>query len=405
LVAPRELAGQGQEALGELLARRAVARLEAHEQLAILGLAFGTARRRRRPALHQIPLPSTSDSLFPTDATPNRSLSAHGAWEPCSAAMTPPLLDSLKRAFAMFRKHQMTDWAAAMTYFLVMALFPGLLVAISLLGLFGGQGLVTDAVQYVRDAGAPSETVDAVEASLQTLVDTSNSKAGLGVIIGVALGLNGASGAFGAAGRALNKVYGVDEDRGFARKKASDIAWTLVVILLGAISLVSVFVGGDVAKDLFGTIGLGETAGAIWTYARWLVALAAMMVTFAVIYAFAPDLVERKFRWISPGSVLGVVVWLIASAGFFFYVSNFSNYGATYGAFAGAIILLLWLYLTSNVFLLGGELNGEIERAQIAGRGGPPPPTPPPSPDDPAPDPTAPSAARDAGEAKDAGPG
>ena len=314
-------------------------------------------------------------------------------------------MGALKRSFAMFQRHQMTDWAAAMTYYLVMSLFPGLLVTISLLGLFGGQSLVTDSVDYLADAGVSQDVREPVKESLQTLVDTSGAKAGLGLVLGVALGLNGASGAFGAAGRALNKIYGVDEDRGFARRKVNDVGWTLAVILLSAIALVSVFLGGDVAKDLFGTIGLGETAGAVWIYARWLVALAAMILVFAVIYAFAPDHERRRFQWISPGAVLAVVIWLIASALFFFYVSNFSNYGATYGAFAGAIILLLWLYLTSNAFLLGGELNGEIERGQVAGRGGPPPPTPPPTLRDRVPDPPAPAASRDTSDVTERGPG
>ncbi len=289
----------------------------------------------------------------------------------------------LKRAFAMFRLHGMTDWGASMTYFLVMSLFPALLVAVSLLGLFGQQGLVTDAVGYVEDAGAPKETVDAVERSLQGLIESSGAKVGLGLVFGLLLGLNGASGAFGAAGRALNKVYGVDEDRGFVRRKAQDLLWTAALIVLSVIALGSVFLGGSVAEDLFGTIGLGSTAATIWTYARWLVALAAMMVIFAIIYAFAPDVEHRKFQWISPGAVFAVVIWLIASGLFFFYVSNFGNYGATYGAFAGAVILLLWLYITSLAFLLGGELNGEIERSQLAGRAGPPPPSPPPSAADP----------------------
>jgi membrane protein len=282
-----------------------------------------------------------------------------------------------------------------MTYFLVMSLFPALLVGVSLLGLFGQQSLVTDSVRYLDDAGAPQETVAGVKTSLEGLIESSGAKVGFGLVFGLLLGLNGASGAFGAAGRALNKVYGVDEDRGFVRRKAQDIMWTALVIVLAVIALGSVFLGGTLAEDLFGTIGLGSTAAAIWTYARWLVALAAMMLIFAIIYAFAPDLEHRRFQWISPGAVLGVVIWIAASGLFFLYVSNFSNYGATYGAFAGAVILLLWLYITSLAFLLGGEVNGEIERAQMAGRGGPPPPTPPPTPADPSPMPTAPGAARD----------
>ena len=307
-------------------------------------------------------------------------------------------MSTLKLAFSSFREHQMTDGAASMTYFFVMALFPGLLVGVSLLGIFGDSSLVTDSTKYLRDAGAPRSVVDAVEASLKTLVESSGAKAGFALVLGMVIGLNGASGAFGAAGRALNIVYAVDEDRGFVRRKATDIGWTLVVIVLGIVALVSVFLGGTVAKDLFGTIGLGGTAGDIWVYARWLVALAAMIVVFAIVYAFAPDVQHRRFRWISPGSVFAVVVWLLASALFFFYVSNFGNYGATYGAFAGAVILLLWLYLTALAFLFGAEINGAIERSELAGRGGPPPPTPPPAPGRPIPTPPGPPAARDAAD-------
>ena len=311
----------------------------------------------------------------------------------------------LKRAFAMFRQHGMTDWGASMTYYLVMSLFPALLVIISLLGLFGQQSLVSDSVGYLRDAGAPKDVLNAVDASLTDLIKSSGTKAGLGLVFGLALGINGASGAFGAAGRALNKVYGVEEDRGFVRKKGQDLLWTTVVIVLSLVALGSVFLGGGIAEDLFGTIGLGSTAATIWTYGRWLVALAAMMVIFAVIYAFAPDLEHRRFQWVSPGAAVGVLIWILASGLFFVYVANFGNYGATYGAFAGAVILLLWLYITSLAFLLGGEVNGTIEREQMAGRAGPPPPSMPPDRAHPAPEPTAPGAARDAREATDKGPG
>lgn len=341
--------------------------------------------------------------VVPMTTTPSPLGPAREAYvEP---APRPALLGSLKRAAKMFQAHGMTDWGASMTYYLVMSLFPGLLVTVSLLGLFGQQSLVTDAVSYLRDAGAPDTTVEAVESSLQGLVDSSGAKAGFGLILGLLLGINGASGAFGAAGRAMNKVYGTDEDRGFVRKKAQDLAWTAVVIVLGIVALVSVFLGGTVAEDLLGTIGFGSTGATIWLYARWLVALAAMMLLFAIIYAFAPDLEHRRFQWISPGAVLGVVIWILASGAFFFYVSNFGNYGATYGAFAGAIVLLLWLYITSLAFLLGGELNGEIERAQLAGRGGPPPPSPPPTVADPSGTVPAPPAAKDTDDVSDRGPG
>ena len=286
--------------------------------------------------------------------------------------------DTLVRAFGAFRRHGMTDWGASMTYFLVMSLFPGLLVAVSLLGVFGDPSIIGDATKYLRDVGAPREVVDAVEQSLAGLITASSEKAGVALVFGALLALYGASGAFGSAGRALNVAFGSDEDRGFVRRKLGDLGWTAVVIVLAVVALVSVLLGGDVAKDLLGRFGIGEEAAAVWLYARWPLAMLAMMLAFAIVYAFAPDLEHRRFRWITPGSALAVVIWLIASALFFVYVSNFGSYGATYGAFAGAVLLLLWLYITSLAFLLGGELNGELERREVAGRGGPPFPTVPP---------------------------
>jgi membrane protein len=274
----------------------------------------------------------------------------------------PSLFEALKLALKNFSKHNMTDRGAALTYYLVMSLFPALLVAVSLLGFFGAQSMVTDATKYLKDAGAPQSVVGIVESSLKSIVSSSSGKALIPLIIGIALGLNSASGAYGAAGRALNVAFGEPEERGFVKKKGTQIFFTLVVIVLALITLVSVFLGGSVAKDLFGTIGLGDAVGSVWIYARWLVALVSTMLLFGIIYAFAPDIPNEKFRFISPGAFLAVVVWIIASVAFFFYVSNFSNYNATYGAFAGAVIFLLWLYVTSLVFLLGGELNAVYER-------------------------------------------
>jgi membrane protein len=278
------------------------------------------------------------------------------------AGEKPGLFAALKLAFKNFREHNMTDRGAALTYFLVMSFFPALLVGISLLGFFGAQSTVTDSVGYLRDAGAPSEIVGVVESSLTNLISQSSGKALLPLILGILLGLNAASGAFGAAGRALNVAFDEDEDRGFVKKKGTQLFFTAIVIVLALISLVSVLLGGGVAKSLFGYIGLGETAGTIWTFARWPVALLSTMLIFGIIYAFAPDIRNEKFKFISPGAVAGVLVWIVASALFFLYVRNFSNYSATYGSFATPVILLLWLYVTSLAFLFGGELNAVYER-------------------------------------------
>ncbi len=276
----------------------------------------------------------------------------------------PSLPSALKLAFGNFRTHNMTDRGAGLTYYLVMSLFPTLLVGVSLLGLFGAKSIVGDATKYVQKAGAPQSVVGIVNSSLDSIINSSSGTAIVPLIIGIVLGLNSASGAYGAAGRALNVAFGEPEERGFLRKKGTQLLFTLVVIVLALITLGSVVIGGGVAVDLFGKIGLGTAVGEVWRYARWAVALVSTMAIFGIIYAFAPDLPKEKFRFISPGAVLAVLLWIVASVLFFFYVSNFSSYNATYGAFAGAVILLLWLYVTSLAFLFGGELNAVYERME-----------------------------------------
>jgi membrane protein len=254
----------------------------------------------------------------------------------------------------------MSDRAAGLTYYALMSLFPALLFAVAILGFFGQQGLISDAANYLRDAGAPSSVVDAVTGALKSAQNKRGTAVGA-LVLGLATSLYGASGAFGAVGRALNVIWRVEEGRGFVRKKATDVLWTLLCLALLLVTLVLVFLGGSLAADVFGAIGLGDTAASIWAYARWPLALCSMMVLYALIYYQAPNVEVRRFRLITPGAVFGVVTWILASAAFFLYVSHFSSYGATYGAFAGAVILLVWLYLSSSVMLLGAELNAVID--------------------------------------------
>lgn len=290
------------------------------------------------------------------------------------------LVGVAKRTFKSFQAHKMTDHAASLTYYAMMSLFPALLAIVAVLGLVGTAGLVEDAVQYAEDNGAAQSVTDAIQSSLQGAIDRAGSAVSFALVLGIIIALNGASGAFAAAGRALNVVHGVEDDRSFIRAKLQGLLWTLVVIALAIVSLVCVFLGGKIASDLFGKIGLGSTAADVWGYLRWVVALLAAVVIYAIVYAFAPAIHPRRFRWISPGAVFGVVLWLVASGLFFFYVSNFSSYGATYGAFASAVVLLLWLYITNLSMLLGAELNAELDRRHRGAQEAPPPPTPPPAP-------------------------
>ena len=268
--------------------------------------------------------------------------------------------DDFKRAFQRFQAHQMTDHAAALTYYSLLSLFPALLFAVAVLGLFSGQQLIADAADYLKTVGAPPDTVDAVTAALES-AQSQRSTALTALVIGLALSLNAASGAFGAVGRALNRVFRVEEGRGLVKRKLNDLAWTLVVLALVIVTFVLVFLGGGLAGDVLGLIGLGDTAVAVWRIVRWPLALVSAMLVYAVVFYAAPNLEIRRWQWITPGAVFGVLTWIAASGLFFVYVSNFSSYSATYGAFAAAVILLVWLWLTNVVLLFAAELNAAID--------------------------------------------
>jgi membrane protein len=269
-------------------------------------------------------------------------------------------LGDLKAAFARFRQDEVTDHAAALTYYALMSLFPALLFAVALLGFFGQPSLVPDAIDYLRNAGAPEEAIAPVRKLLLDTIKSDQSTAVISLFISVAISLYGASGAFGAVGRALNKIWRVQEGRNFLRHKASDIGWTLVVLLLAIVTFVLIFLGGGLANDVLGWVGLGDTAASVWSIARWPAALVTAMLIYAIVYYAAPNVKVRKFEFVTPGAVFGVVTWLLGSAAFFLYVKNFSSYGATYGTFAGAVILLVWLWLTNTVLLFGAEINAVV---------------------------------------------
>jgi membrane protein len=269
-----------------------------------------------------------------------------------------------------FYDDQMTHHAAALTYYVLMSLFPAVLLALSLLGLLGQYPETYNAIiGYLEDV-APASVVDPLDRSLRHALQ-SKGTAATALVIGVVVALYGTTGALEAARRALNVVLEVDGGRSFLRRKALDVASTVVLMVLVLASLIMAFVGGRFAEDLLGFIGLGSTASRVWSIARWPGAVAVAMLVFSFIYYVTPDVRQRSFRWVTPGAVVGVLLWLAASFGFSAFVSNFADVGALYGAFAGAIVLVAWLWLTNVALLLGAELNAEIEREQQLGEGVP----------------------------------
>jgi membrane protein len=267
----------------------------------------------------------------------------------------------LWRTAKSFYDDQMTQHAAALTYYALMSLFPAVLLGISLLALIGQYPGTYDAILgYLRDV-APQSAIAPIDDSLRTAFDHKNT-ATTAIAISIVVALYGTTGVLEAARRALNVVFRSSNGRSFWRRKAIDVAFTFVLGALVLATLVMLFVGGRFADDLFGFIGLGSTAAKIWSIVRWPGALAVTTLIFALIYYVTPDVRHRSFKWITPGAVVGVLLWLLASVGFSFYLSNFGNLNALYGAFTGAIALVFWLWLTNVALLFGGELNAAIER-------------------------------------------
>jgi membrane protein len=275
----------------------------------------------------------------------------------------------IKRTLLAFYDDQMTHHAAALTYYVLMSLFPAALLGLSLLGLVGQYPETYNAiVDYLEDV-APASLIDPLDRSLRRAF-LSRGTATTTLVISIALTFYGTTGALEAARRALNVVFELEgPGRSFLRRKAIDVASTAVLFLLVLTSLLLVFVGGGFAEDLLGFLGLGETVTRIWDFARWPGAFVAATLAFAFTYYVTPDVKQRAFRWLTPGAVVGVSLWLLVSYAFAFYVSNVADVGAIYGAFAGAILLVGWLWLTNVTLLFGAELNAEIEREKQLAEG------------------------------------
>ena len=276
------------------------------------------------------------------------------------------LIGVLRRTAVAFYDDQMTHHAAALTYYALMSLFPALLLGLSLLGLLGQYPETYDAVIGYLDGVVPEDTLRAVDRSLESALRAKGT-ASTTLIISIAVALYGLTGVLEAARRALNVVFEVEQGRRFLRRKAVDIASSLAVVGLALIALPLVFVGKSLATAL-----LGDTGGAIYDAVRWPAAFLVMVVLFASLYYVTPDVHHRGFRWVTPGAVVAVIAWLAISWAFGRYIDEVANVAAIYGAFASAIVLIAWIWLTNVCLLFGAELDAEIERAKQLAEGVPP---------------------------------
>jgi len=253
-----------------------------------------------------------------------------------------------------FYDDQITHHSAALTYYALMSLFPTLLLAVSLLGLLGEFPATYNAiVRHLRHV-VPAVTLAPVDAAVRAAL-RSKGTAAAGLVLALLTALYGATGYLEAARRALNVVFEASRGRSFTRRKLTDIASTFLLMALVLTTLVLMFAGGTVARDV-----LGGGAASIWRIARWPGAFASALLVFSFLYYVTPDVDQRGFPSVLPGALVGVALWLAASAAFAAYLANFQSFNVTYGSFAAAIILLVWLWLTNAALLFGAEVNAEI---------------------------------------------
>ena len=270
---------------------------------------------------------------------------------------------TLKRTIRELRDDNLTDWAAALTYYSVLAIFPGLIVLVAILGLVGQHPQTTNALlDIVRDIG-PASAVDTFRGPIESVV---KSNGGAGALLGVGLlfAIWSASGYIGAFMRAINVIYEVEEGRPFWKRRPLQIVITVAMVLLLALVAISIVVTGPLARSIGDVIGLGDTTITIWNIGKWPVIVAVVMGMFTVLYYVAPNVRQPRLRWVTPGGILAVLLWLVASAGFALYVANFGSYDKTYGSLGGMIVFLVWLWLSNLALLFGAEFDAELERSR-----------------------------------------
>lgn len=264
---------------------------------------------------------------------------------------------TLKRTLQEFTEDNLTDWAAALTYYGVLALFPALIALLSLVGLLTDPTQLTDALTEV----VPAQAADTLNPVIEQVAGNTGT-AGLALIISVAGAVWSASGYVGAFTRAANVVYETPEGRKIWKLKPLQLLVTLIGILFAAIIVAMLVLSGPVVDAVGKAIGLGDTVLTVWEFAKWPVMLVVLALMIAVLYYATPNVRLRGFKWVSPGAGVAILVAVVASAAFAFYVANFGSYNATYGALAGVVIFLIWFWLINLALLFGIELDAEIER-------------------------------------------
>jgi membrane protein len=274
----------------------------------------------------------------------------------------------LKRTVSEFRRDQLTDLAAALTYYGVLAIFPALIALVSILGVIGHSATQPLIENLGKVAPGPARSI--FTSAIQN-VQKAQGTAGVIFVVSLAVALWSASGYVAAFMRASNRIYDVEEGRPIWKTVPVRLGITVVMVVLLAVSAAAVVLTGGLAKQVGGLIGVGSSALQVWDIAKWPVLVVVVSLMFALLYWAAPNVKHPGLRWLSPGGLVAVVVWVVASGAFALYVANFSSYNKTYGSLAGVVAFLVWLWISNIAVLLGAELNAELERGRLLEAGQP----------------------------------
>ena len=280
---------------------------------------------------------------------------------PKGVARKTGLWPTLKRTATEFQEDNLTDWAATLTYYGLLALFPALIVLVSIVGLVGDPKSTTNTLTDIVTKLGPDSAATTFEGPIKQVTE-SRGTAGFALIVSTLVALWSASGYLGAFIRASNVIYETREGRPFWKLRPLQLLMTLVVVLLLAVMAVGLVLTGPIVSDVAEPLNISDTAVSIWNYAKWVLIALLFVLMIGLIYYASPNVKQRGFKWITPGGLVALVVWLIASAGFGLYVSQFGSYNKVYGSLAGVVIILIWMWLTNLAILFGHELNAERER-------------------------------------------
>ncbi|HEY8810171.1 MAG TPA: YihY/virulence factor BrkB family protein [Solirubrobacterales bacterium] len=283
-------------------------------------------------------------------------------YRPEGAAADAGIFATLKRTATEFMEDNLTDWAAALTYYGLLALFPALIAMVSLIGLIGDPKSTTESLTEIVTEIGPASAAETFSGPIESIA-SNQSAAGFAFIAGLAVALWSASGYVGAFMRASNVIYETPEGRPFWKLRPLQLAVTLVMVILMAVLALALVMTGPVVEAVAGPIGLGDTAVNIWNIAKWPAMVAIFLFMVALLYYASPNVKLRGFKWVTPGSLVAIVVWALASAAFAFYVANFGSYDKTYGTLGGLVALLVWFWISNLAILFGHQLNAERERS------------------------------------------